>query len=573
MPEVAFVMSARQPYSVRELAVTLGQELELQAVPCTLHLGAFPEPRPSLLYVLLDPEIYIAYEGEESLPDPAILRRTIFVCTEPPSPDVDEEPVALLRRAAAVFVFGRRRLAAMHRRDIPARLISQGYSKALDRFNPAAPRPIDVLFLGTHGARRAKYLSRAGRVLSRHNCVLHVCEDIPTAAPTDARLAEARWPLLTQAKVLISIHPDEQARFDWAGALDAIHAGAVVATELSGGMAPLVAGEHLVATSADSLPYVVEHLLGDEQRLARLRSGAYERLKAWMPYALSVAVLRAAVVELVGEPVPSGATLGRPRVGPDAADAAVPAAGPPHHATESEPRLREVRRLELVHESLAWGSRRAPCVTVVVTPRGGDEAIAATLDSVAHSSLKDFELVLVDRWDSEQTRLIGADWMAAHPEIASRLVLAGVSGEGAARNIGLELARGAFVLILAPVQELYPRCLDVLTGTLAAMPEVAFAYPMQEVTGPPNGDYLLSYLEWDPERARSRNDIHAPALIRSESLRRVGGFATNPRLAGLEDHDLWCRLAERGWPGRLVPEVLARRGESAGSLTLPVPQP
>ena len=165
-------------------------------------------------------------------------------------------------------------------------------------------------------------------MLSRHNCVLQFSEDSPTAGDTDASLGDARWSLLAQAKVLISIHRDEQSRFDWAGALDAIHAGAVVVTEPSGGVSPLAAGEHLVVSSADSLAYVVEDLLGDEKRRARLRSGAYERLKAWTPYALSVAVLRAAVVELVGEPLPPGATLGTPRPETAAADAALPPAKP-----------------------------------------------------------------------------------------------------------------------------------------------------------------------------------------------------------------------------------------------------
>ena len=131
-------------------------------------------------------------------------------------------------------------------------------------------------------------------------------------------LAQARWSLLSQAKVLISLHRGDQMCFDWRGAVDAIHVGSVVVTEPSSGIAPLVADEHLVATSADSLPYLVEQLLSDEQRLARIRSAAYERLKTWVPYALSVAVLRAAVVELVGEPTPSQAAVGDLRYTPDA---------------------------------------------------------------------------------------------------------------------------------------------------------------------------------------------------------------------------------------------------------------
>ena len=576
MPEVAFVMSARQPYPLRELAATLGHELELQAVPSSLHLGAFPEYRPSLVYVLLDPQAYLAEEGEDALPEPGVLRRTIFLCSELPSAIAEDGHIALLKRAGAVFVLDRRMVAAMYRWGLAARLVRPGYSKALDRFDPTGPRPIDVLFLGARSPRRTKYLGRAARVLARYNCVLQICDETPTASDISSPLAEARWPSLVEAKVLMSMHRDEQSRFDWQAALDAIHAGAVVVTEPSSGVAPLVAGEHLVVSSADSIPYVVEALLGDAQLLARLRYAAYERLRAWIPYALSVAVLRAAVVELVGEPVPIGAAVGRPRPAPPAADSPRTRSGPERTA-ESETWSPGATPIELAYESPAWRSRRAPRVSAVATLHGPVHELAATLDSLAQSRLPDFEVVIVDRNGGKQSRQVIVDWMLAHRRIAARLVVARASGVGRARNIGLDFARGALALILTAGQELYPRCLDALTGPLEAMPEVAFAYPMLVVTGSADefvhagGDYLLNYREWDPERVRVRNDIHAPALIRTESLRRMGGFGTDPRLAGFEDHDLWCRMADRGWRGHRVPEVLARRPESSGSATLSVP--
>jgi hypothetical protein len=578
MPEVAFVMSRDQPYEMRELATTLQHELELQAVPSSLHLDGFPEPRPSLVYVLLDPQAYVAMEGDRALPADRILRRTIFLCAEPPPSAADGEHIALLRKAGAIFAVDQPTVAAMHRLDITARLIRPGYSKSLDRFDSTAPRPIDVMFVGTHSLRRTRYLSRAARVLSRHNCVLQICDDSPNALDIGSPLAEARWGLLAQARVLISLHRDDQWRFDWRGAVDAIHAGAVVVTEPASGIAPLVPGEHLVATSADSLPYIVDDLLSDEQRLARLRSAAYERLRRWVPYALPVAILRAAVVELAGGPEASGAALGELRPELAGAQAAVPPS-PRDRVPTLEPVSLEVGGIEVAHQSPAWAGRRAPRVTAVVALGGREQQLVATLESLAHSRLRDFELVVVDGYASEQTRPTVRNWMSARPMIASRLVVADVTGVGAATNIGLDFARGAFFLILAPGQHLYPRCLDVLTRTLEAMPEAEFAYPIQEVSGAPDdsveagGDYLSSYLGWDAVRPRAGNHIHAPALIRTDSLRRLGGFATDPRLAGFEEYDLWCRMAERGWRGELVPQPLARRPQSGTSPTLSVPHP
>jgi hypothetical protein len=304
MPEVAFVMSAGQPYQLRELAATLRHELELQDVPAAIHLGRFPEQRQSLVYVLLDPRGYIACEGDDALPTDGILRRTVFLSTEAPPSGGEKEHIALLRRAGAVFVLDQRAVIAMHRLGIPARLMRPGYSKSLDRFDPDASRPIDVMFLGVRSVRRTKYLAAAAKVLSRYNCVLQISEDVPGSGDTSALMAQNGHSMLAQTKVLIALHRGEGSRFDWCGALGAIHSGAVVVAEHSSGIAPLVPGEHLLVASADALPYVVEDLLLDEERLARMRLQAYERLSTWLPFALAVSILRAALVELVGEPLP-----------------------------------------------------------------------------------------------------------------------------------------------------------------------------------------------------------------------------------------------------------------------------
>ena len=47
-------------------------------------------------------------------------------------------------------------------------------------------------------------------------------------------------------------------------------------------------------------------------------------------------------------------------------------------------------------------------------------------------------------------------------------------------------------------------------------------------------------------------------MIRREVLMAVGGYTTDPRLFGWEDFALWCTLAERGWHGVRVPEIVAR---------------
>src|SRR4051794_25035263 len=167
VPDVAFVMSPRQDYPLRELVATLEYELGLQGLPAALHLGAFPEVRPNRVYVLMGPREYVALEGEQALPEDAVLKRTIFIGAEDPDTiGGDQSSLELMRRAGAVFDLNQRTVLALQRRGIPARTLKLGHSALLDRFDAEAPRPIDVMFYGRHSARRGHHLGRWADVLA-----------------------------------------------------------------------------------------------------------------------------------------------------------------------------------------------------------------------------------------------------------------------------------------------------------------------------------------------------------------------------------------------------------------------
>jgi hypothetical protein len=101
---------------------------------------------------------------------------------------------------------------------------------------------------------------------------------------------------------LVIVHPDHTTSFDSLLAVDAIHAGAVVVAEHASGLGVLEPGRHLVVGAAGALPYVIDGLLHDPARLNQLRQDARDRLRAWSPFAMSIAQFRAALVDAVGAP-------------------------------------------------------------------------------------------------------------------------------------------------------------------------------------------------------------------------------------------------------------------------------
>lgn len=314
MPEAAFVLSPAQPGELRELAETVGHELELQGVPARVHGDGFPEPAPDRVYIWLDPAGYLAAEGDAACPGEAILRRTILLYDEHRAPAKDDDAgIELARRAGALCCLDGQSAQPLARLGLPPRVLRPGYSDALDRFDADAPRPIDMTFIGSRTERRNELLDQWAPITSRYATEFRL---VDRSGGEDGRgvSMDEKWSLLTQSRIALNLHCGDGVDLEWRRVIDAIHAGAVVVSEHSTSLAPLTVGEHLLVASADSLPFVAEALLRDPERLARIRTQAYERLRSWMPFALPVAVLRAALVELVGEPVAPDSPRGVLRV-------------------------------------------------------------------------------------------------------------------------------------------------------------------------------------------------------------------------------------------------------------------
>jgi hypothetical protein len=375
-------------------------------------------------------------------------------------------------------------------------------------------------------------------VLARHRSVIYLSERAADRHDGGTLMGGDRWALLAEAKIVINLHRDTDAALDWRRVVDCVHAGAVVVTEHSYGIAPLMPGEHLLVASPEALPYVAESLLRDEPRLAQMRTAAYERLRSWLPFAFPVSMLRAALVELVGEPVPAGASLGasRPAAGSDAVGTAGPVveSGP---IAESGP---------VAGVPAADG---APDVTVLTAATTGADALAATLDSVwSAPTAQATEVVVAVARSDPGMRAAVERWMQRHGTLAVRVVAVDEAGLGAARTAALAAARGALCLFLDAGQRLYPRCIDTLAAALREAPDAVAAYPIQVI----GADDVTSYRDWDAWRDRRDDDLHLPAMLRLAALREIGAMPDS-------DRGLWSAIADRNWRAELVPEPLARR--------------
>jgi glycosyltransferase involved in cell wall biosynthesis len=217
-------------------------------------------------------------------------------------------------------------------------------------------------------------------------------------------------------------------------------------------------------------------------------------------------------------------------------------------------------------ETRAW-SDATPQVSFVVALFNHADTVGAALESAAASRNVDIEIIVVDDASRDGSGEAVRRWMAESDTIPALLLRHPVNrGPGAARNTAVESARGEFVFVLDSDNEVFPTALEKLLSGLEDEPRAAFAYGILATftAGRPVG--LRNHFPWQPERLRRENPIDAMALIRREWLLENGGYTTDLGLHGWEDYDLWCRVAERGGHGVMVPEIVARYRSSEHSM-------
>lgn len=184
-----------------------------------------------------------------------------------------------------------------------------------------------------------------------------------------------------------------------------------------------------------------------------------------------------------------------------------------------------------------------PRVSVVIPTYNRSRALVRALESVFAQTEPVLETIVVDDGSTDDTQAVLAGFGSR-----VRAIRKSNGGAGAARNAGIEAARGEFVAFLDDDDAWLPEKNREQVRILDARPEVGITSSgvlFIDAEGRP--DYVQSWS--DEGRAFDRVLFHNPVVTSSVLVRRscLQGFSARFRtdIAPVEDWELWIRLCAR----------------------------
>lgn len=206
-----------------------------------------------------------------------------------------------------------------------------------------------------------------------------------------------------------------------------------------------------------------------------------------------------------------------------------------------------------------------PLVSIIIPAFNAARTIGEALDSVLAQSWQAWEVIVIDDGSTDDT----AACISRYTDTRIRVHPQENRGLSAARNAGIERARGELIAFLDADDRILPSKLESQVRYLNAHPEIGLV-----AGGALRTDEQWRILHRAPGRGRELNiadfalknqfPVHA-SIIRRSSLEKAGNF--DEQLRAAEDWDIHCRLLLAGSRVTQLEEIVCEYRVMPGSMS------
>ncbi|WP_025177353.1 glycosyltransferase [Leptospira kirschneri] len=192
-----------------------------------------------------------------------------------------------------------------------------------------------------------------------------------------------------------------------------------------------------------------------------------------------------------------------------------------------------------------------PLVSIVIPCYNYGRYIHETVESILKQRYKNWEVIIVDDGSIDPFTI---SILEEYKEKSGFTVLSiSRSGPSAARNIGIDTAKGEFILPLDSDDMIHPDYLLEAISAYEKKSSLGIVYCEAEFFGSIKGKWNLP--EYNFPEILLDNCIFVSAVFRKSDWKEVGGFNENMK-DEWEDYDFWLSLIEKGKEVYRIPKVL-----------------
>lgn len=192
-----------------------------------------------------------------------------------------------------------------------------------------------------------------------------------------------------------------------------------------------------------------------------------------------------------------------------------------------------------------------PAFTIVIPCFNDGAYLGEAVGSVRDLPKDQAEIIIVDDGSTDAATL---QLIAGFEAQGIRVHRQPNGGLARARNAGISIAQGEFIIPLDSDNRLRATMLDRAQRIFSERPDVGVVYGDSEFFGEKTGRHRVGNFE--QYRLMHWNYIDACAAYRKKVWEEVGGYDAAMPVQGLEDWDFWLGVAERDWKFVYVPEIL-----------------
>ncbi|MGE0440032.1 MAG: glycosyltransferase family 2 protein [Gemmatimonadales bacterium] len=201
-------------------------------------------------------------------------------------------------------------------------------------------------------------------------------------------------------------------------------------------------------------------------------------------------------------------------------------------------------------------SEHPRAISAVIPAFNAAGRIGAAIESVRSQTVPVREVIVVDDGSEDDTGRVAAQYPGV------QVIRRDNGGPGAARNTGIRHSTGDWVALLDADDSWLPGRIEAQLPLLAD-PSVGLVHARRTLyrghPAPP--EVTVDHL------VRRNCIIASSTLIRRTCVDAVGGFDESRELIGVEDYNLWIRIAAAGWRVATCPQWLVRYTQTAASLS------